>query len=222
VFLIATVWLREAIRSGQSWHPLFAIHYSPSAYAERGQGSLQWCIRRMHHGTTKVKPWGIKLVIHSPFCILVVSFCILMEENTREQRRSIVESWSTGHGAGVYVLWPGRDVIYVGQSSSIRWRLIQHLDKPFDRVQTIPVPNRFKRNILEQWLICTLRPALNSQQYDKQSIRRAILRRRIQQYRDRNQRDLFDPRPGYTIWKLGTEAKHQRALREIKALPIAL
>ncbi len=64
--------------------------------------------------------------------------------------------------AGVYLLYHGGDVVYIGQSGNIRTRVLSHsMLFPIDRIQIIEIPDKRERKILERQLIDQHRPFQN-------------------------------------------------------------
>lgn len=62
---------------------------------------------------------------------------------------------------GVYFLISGLEVVYVGQSERVLGRMAGHMDKEFDEVRMIEVPDRDSMLALEGKLISLLRPKYN-------------------------------------------------------------
>ncbi len=63
--------------------------------------------------------------------------------------------------AGVYLLWDGDVVVYVGRTTHLFSRVTSHhQDKEFDRVQFVKLPAK-KHDIYEMELIKTLNPKYN-------------------------------------------------------------
>jgi excinuclease UvrABC nuclease subunit len=145
-----------------------------------------------------------------------------MEKQAREQRRLLIKSLPRSLGAGVYVLWSDCRVIYIGQSRDVPGRLIEHTSKSFDRIQVVALDDEDKRAILELWLIATIKPELNLQKTDIKSVKRAILKLRLQAYRKQNRREFYESEFGHLISKRGYGVKHLQAFREMRAQPVPL
>lgn len=64
--------------------------------------------------------------------------------------------------SGVYVLRQLSEVMYVGQSSSVRARVLTHWPyRFFDSVEIISIPDQSRRMISEKALIAALQPKMN-------------------------------------------------------------
>lgn len=65
-------------------------------------------------------------------------------------------------GGGVYVLYRGKEVVYVGQTGNLRTRLLAHRRRfAFDQIKVSPNDDRRQRQRLERLLIRRLVPFEN-------------------------------------------------------------
>jgi len=70
--------------------------------------------------------------------------------------------------AGVYMLVNKHEVIYIGMSSNMYMRILEHISmgKDFDDVYVMHLADEEGRRVLEMSLICKLQPKLNKIKFD--------------------------------------------------------
>jgi hypothetical protein len=68
--------------------------------------------------------------------------------------------------SGVYALFHGDTIVYIGQAINVAARVGQHSEKQFDRVAFIEVP-KHRLDDIERRLIRTLAPNLNSDSWSR-------------------------------------------------------
>lgn len=65
-------------------------------------------------------------------------------------------------GGGVYALYLGKELVYVGHTGSFYVRLTTHRRRiPFDAVKVAPMTDKRERQALERKLLFRLRPRYN-------------------------------------------------------------
>lgn len=77
--------------------------------------------------------------------------------------KSIKWEYNPDHGTGVYFLFDGDDLVYVGRSEQVRYRLNTHAfsDKKWQRYSLITIHEKEHRNIMEAFYIAAYWPFYN-------------------------------------------------------------
>lgn len=141
-----------------------AIALQDAMEARREAVQQRWNLRRLTRDAAAVLNSAHKFP--APIAAYAGRVRTMNQQKARELARDWINHASKVHresnGPGVYALFKGEELVYVGKAGNVAARIPQHLDsKDFDAASFISAPAN-KITEIENFLIRTLKPRLNS------------------------------------------------------------